>query len=105
MEFGLTLPLRGPLATPATMEEIAKKAEELGYGYLALPDHIVVPRKILQNYPYSETGEFPWRGTDSMEQFTLLAWIAAVTDRIRLMTSIAVIPHRNPLFMAKSLRK
>ena len=106
MEFGLTLPHRGPLAAPATMEEIAKKAEALGYGYIAIPDHIVVPRKILPNYPYSETGEFLWSAdgvTDSMEQFTLLAWIAAVTHRIRVMTSIAVVPHRSPLFMAKSL--
>jgi len=106
MKFGVTMPNRGPLATPETMKEIAQKAEQLGYGYITIPDHIVVPRKIDPNYPYSETGEFVWSAdgvTDCMEQFTLLAWIAAVTSKIRVMTSVTVIPHRNPLFMAKSL--
>ena len=40
---------------------------------------------------------------DSMEQFTLLAWLAAATSKIGLLTSVIVVPHRNPLFMAKSL--
>jgi len=94
------------LSTPATMREIAQKAEALGYDYLTVSDHIVVPRKIDPNYPYSENGEFRWTAegeTDCMEQFTTLAWVAAVTTKIRVMTSVAVIPHRNPLFMAKSL--
>ena len=106
MQFGLSMPNRGPLATPAAMREIAETAEKLGYGYITVSDHIVVPRKIDPNYPYSETGEFRWQSdgeTDCMEQFTLLAWMAAVTTKIRIMTSVIVIPHRNPLFMAKSI--
>ncbi|MEL0113548.1 MAG: LLM class F420-dependent oxidoreductase [Rickettsiales bacterium] len=106
MQFGLSMPNRGPLATPETMREIAVAAEKLGYGYITVSDHIVVPRKIDPNYPYSENGEFRWSSdgeTDCMEQFTLLAWIAAVTTKIRVMTSVIVVPHRNPLFMAKSL--
>ena len=106
MKFGLAIPNRGPMATAECIKEIAQTAEQLGYYYLAVPDHIVVPRKIDPNYPYSETGEFVWTSdgvTDCMEQFTLLAWLAAVTNTIRIMTSVAVIPHRNPLFMAKSI--
>ena len=106
MKFGLSIPNRGPLATPAIIKELAQTAEQLEYRYIAIPDHIVVPRKIDPNYPYSETGEFVWTSdgvTDCMEQFTLLAWVAAVTNTIRVLTSVTVIPHRNPLFMAKSL--
>ena len=106
MQFGLSAPFRGPLATARNIRLIAEKAEQLGYGYLTVSDHIVVPNAIASAYPYSETGEFPWSAggdRDCMEQFTLLAWIAAVTSRIRLLTSVAVIPHRNPLFMAKSI--
>ena len=106
MQFGLSLPNRGPLATPEDMREIAVQAEALGYGYLTVSDHIVVPRKIDANYPYSETGEFRWTSdgeVDCMEQFTVLAWLAAVTRKIRIMTSVVVVPHRNPLFMAKSI--
>lgn len=106
MQFGLSMPNRGPLAKPEIMKEIAATAENLGYGYITVSDHLVVPRKIDPNYPYSETGEFRWSSdgeTDCMEQFTLLAWIAAVTSKIRVMTSVVVVPHRNPIFMAKSL--
>ncbi len=106
MKFGVSAPFRGPLAEAGTIRRIAEAAERLGYGYLTVSDHIVVPKRIESDYPYSESGEFPWSAggdLDCMEQFTLLAWIAAVTSRIRLLTSVAVIPHRSPLFMAKSL--
>lgn len=106
MQFGLSMPNRGPLAKPEIMREIAQKAEALGYGYITVSDHLVVPRKIDPNYPYSENGEFRWSSdgeVDCMEQFTLLSWIAAVTSKIRVMTSVVVVPHRNPIFMAKSL--
>ena len=106
MQFGLSMPNRGSLATPEAMREIAIQAEALGYGYLTVSDHILVPRKIDPNYPYSETGEFRWTSdgeVDCMEQFTVLAWMAAVTSKIRILTSVIVVPHRNPLFMAKSI--
>lgn len=106
MKFGLSAPNRGPLATAESLKAIADRAEVLGYSYLTVSDHIVVPRKIDPNYPYSETGEFRWKAegnSDCMEQFALLAWLAALTTNIRLLTSVIVIPHRNPVFMAKAL--
>ena len=106
MEFGLSIPNRGPLAMPEIIREIAEAAEGLDYGYLTVSDHIAVPRKIDANYPYSENGQFRWASdgeVDCMEQFTLIAWLAAVTIKVRIMTSVIVIPHRNPLFMAKSI--
>ncbi len=106
IQFGLSAPFRGPLANPTDCRTLARAAENLGFDVLTVADHIVVPQTIGANYPYSETGEFAWTAdgsTDCMEQFTLLAWLAAVTTRIRLLTSVIVVPHRNPLFMAKSL--
>ena len=106
MEFGVSAPIRGPLANAASIRALAEKAEALGYHYLTVSDHIAVPTEIDSDYPYSETGDFPWvEGGDveCMEQFTLLSWLAAITSKIRLLTSVTVVPHRNPLFMAKSL--
>lgn len=106
MQFGFSAPFRGPLANPGDIRTIAEAAERLGYGVLSVADHIVVPSTVDAQYPYSETGEFAWTAdgsTDCMEQFTLLAWLAAVTTEIRLLTSVIVVPHRNPLFMAKSI--
>lgn len=106
MQFGFSAPFRGPLATAQSIKTIAQRAEALGYAVLSVSDHLVVPKNIAPNYPYSDTGEFAWSAdgsADCMEQFTLLPWIAAVTERVKLLTSVAVIPHRNPLFMAKSI--
>ena len=106
MQFGVSAPFRGPLAKPDIIRRLAQKAEERGFGYLTVSDHIVIPKTVAPNYPYSDTGRFTWLdigGTDCMEQFTLMAWLAAATAKIRILSSVIVVPHRNPLFMAKSL--
>ncbi|MBT4488218.1 MAG: LLM class F420-dependent oxidoreductase [Rhodospirillaceae bacterium] len=106
MKFGLSMPIRGPLANAASIRTLAERAEALGYEYITVSDHIVVPTEIDSKYPYSETGDFPWSeggDVECMEQFTLLSWLAGITSRVRLLTSVTVVPHRSPLFMAKSL--
>ena len=102
MEFGLAIPTRGPLADRASIEAIATRAEALGFSWLAVPDHLIVPRAIDSRYPYSDTGAFP--GSESgecLEQFTLLAFLAAITTRARLLTSVTVVPHRGAIETAK----
>ncbi len=104
MKFGFMLPSRGPLARPEQLAIIAKRGEELGYIFLMFPDHIVIPRNVSSQYPYSESGVFP--GTDNsetMEQLTTLAYLAGQTTSIRLVTSVMVVPHRSPVFTAKAL--
>jgi len=83
---------------------IARKGEELGFDALLTGDHILVPRNISSVYPYTEGGEFPGSPSgESMEQITLLSYIAGQTSKIRLVTSVLIVPHRNPLIAAKSL--
>ncbi len=102
MEIGLSIPARGPMATAECIRGLAEGAERLGFGHLAVPDHILVPRTIDSTYPYSASGEFPGAsGGDSLEQFTLLAWLAALNATARLVTSVAVVPHRGAVHTAK----
>lgn len=104
MKYGFTLPGRGPLATPETLGKIASKGEELGFDALLTGDHILVPRTIASPYPYTENGEFPGGPSgESMEQLTLLAFLAGQTSKIRLVTSVIIVPHRNALVAAKAL--
>ncbi|MDA1128406.1 MAG: TIGR03619 family F420-dependent LLM class oxidoreductase [Chloroflexi bacterium] len=104
MKYGFTLPGRGPLASPERLGTIARRGEELGFDALLTGDHILVPRNISSVYPYTEGGEFPGSSTgESMEQITLLSYIAGQTSKIRLVTSVLIVPHRNPLIAAKSL--
>ena len=59
MKFGFNVPVRGPGADPVGMTEIARRAESLGYDYIAVTDHISVPRNINSRYPYTENGMVP----------------------------------------------
>ncbi|MEE3246244.1 MAG: hypothetical protein VX213_01975, partial [Chloroflexota bacterium] len=87
MKYGFTLPGRGQLATPERLGIIAKKGEEFGFDSLLTGDHILVPRNISSPYPYTESGEFPGSTSgESMEQITLLSYIAGQTSKIRLVT-------------------
>jgi probable F420-dependent oxidoreductase len=104
MKYGFTVPGRGPLAEPDSLITIAQRAEELGYDSISMGDHILVPRNIQSTYPYTEGGEFPGGATGaSMEQLTALAFIAGATRTIKLVTSVMIVPHRNPLVAAKAL--
>jgi probable F420-dependent oxidoreductase len=102
MDIGLVVPTRGPLATPDAIRTLVRRAEELGYAHLVVSDHLVVPRSIDSRYPYSESGD--WAGGASgqcLEMFTLLAFLAAVSERMRLVTGVAVIPYRGAVHTAK----
>jgi probable F420-dependent oxidoreductase len=104
MRFGLSIPHRGPLANPQAIRAIAEQAEALGFDVLTVSDHIVVPRNIQSTYPYSPDGGFPGgRSGECFEQLSLLNFLAGVTHKARLLTSIMVVPHREPLLTAKAL--
>ena len=104
MEFGLGIPTRGPLATPDDIVTVARRGEEMGFDALSVSDHIVIPSNIASRYPYTETGEFPGGPTgECLEQLALVSFLAGQTSRVRLLTSVMVLPHRGPVFAAKAL--
>jgi probable F420-dependent oxidoreductase len=102
MKFGISIPTWGPMASPEPMEALARRADELGFGFLSVADHIVLPKQVSSRYPYSETGEYTGDGY-FMDQLTVLGFLAAHTSRIRLVTSVMVLPYRNPIHTAKML--
>lgn len=104
MRVGLTIPVRGALATPEAAKALAERAENLGFAHLAVTDHIIVPKSIESRYPYNQSGKFPGTtGGDCFEQFTLLAYLAAISSKPRLVTAVTVIPHRGAVHTAKIL--
>ena len=104
MEFGCHLPMFGPIATRHNVLTFARRMEALGYDSLWASDHIVFPYTIRSRYPYSETGKFPLPPTANfLEPLTTLALIAGVTERVKLGTTILVLPHRHPVLAAKIL--
>ena len=58
MDFGFYLPMGGPLATGDALASLARRGEELGFGFLSTGDHLIAPRQVRSRYPYSDTGEY-----------------------------------------------
>jgi probable F420-dependent oxidoreductase len=94
----------GPIATRATVLAFARRMEALGFDSLWASDHVVVPYTIRSRYPYSATGQFPLPpDANFLEPLTTLALVAGVTERVRLGTTVLVLPHRHPVLAAKML--
>jgi probable F420-dependent oxidoreductase len=104
MQIGFNLPISGPLSSPEIVTRIAQQGEALGYDYLTLTDHIVLPNLRVPSYPYSESGEFFGEGPERRhELLTTASFIAAKTRRIRLVLAVLVVPHRPAVLAAKML--
>jgi probable F420-dependent oxidoreductase len=104
MDFGLNLVTRGITGGADGLLAVARKAEAAGFGHVTANDHVVVPNSITSRYPYTATGEWPGaRGGECLEQLTVLGFFAAATSRIRLVTSVMVVPQRPAVLAAKAL--
>jgi probable F420-dependent oxidoreductase len=104
MQIGFNLPSGGPLASAENLTRLAQGGEALGFGYATISDHVVIPADIHATYPYTDSGEFPAssRG-ERHEQLTEVMFVAARTTKLRLVTSVMVVPHRPALLTAKIL--
>jgi len=104
MEFGLHLPHLGRSASRDILRGFAQAAEQVGFDSLWVSDHVIVPRSLASRYPYNETGEFPFRAESPfLDPIATLLFIAGCTERVRLGTSVLIIPYRNPVVQAKEL--
>jgi probable F420-dependent oxidoreductase len=89
---------------PSSLAAVARKAEELGYESLWIPEHIILPVNYKSPYPYSSSGRMPAPpDTPLHDPMLALAYVAGITSRIRLATGIYVLPIRNPFTTAKAV--
>ncbi len=96
MFFGIELAFGGELTK---VTQAAKMAEEAGIDQLVLFDHVVMGTRT-DRYPFGKfpvPPEYPW-----MEPLTVLAAIAASTQRIRIGTSVLITPLRPAPLLAKT---
>src|ERR1700761_29090 len=104
MQIGFNAPTSGPLIEPDSLTAIIVEGEALGFDYVTISDHIMVPRNLESKYPYTDTGEFP-AGTQAawLEQLATTAFIFALTKKLRFVLSVMVVPHRPAVLTAKLL--
>ncbi|MFI9171979.1 LLM class F420-dependent oxidoreductase [Streptomyces lincolnensis] len=100
MEYGIQLPVQSQStiytepweagAGPADLVEIARAADRAGFAYLASCDHVAIPRRLA-----------PAMSTVWYDPVATLAFLAGVTERVRLLSHVAVVGLRHPLLTAK----
>jgi probable F420-dependent oxidoreductase len=100
MRYGFYLPTRGPTATRDGVLTLAREGERLGLHSAMIADHIVFPTESDSVYPYTLDRRHPGGG-DALETFSILGVVAGATERLRLVTSVLVLPYRNPVLTAK----
>jgi len=104
MQIGFNAPTSGPLIEPDSVVRIITEGEALGFDYVTVSDHIMVPRNLESKYPYTNTGEFPAGSAAAwLEQLATTAFIAALTKKLRFVLSVMVVPHRPAVLTAKIL--
>src|SRR5215218_6362833 len=105
MKFGLMFTNTGMGSTSDGAIQLATAAEEAGIESLWTVEHVVVPSGYASAYPYDKSGKM----AGGAEEFDLpdpliwLAYVAAVTKKIKLATGIVILPQRNPLVTAKAV--
>jgi probable F420-dependent oxidoreductase len=100
MRYGFYLPTRGPTATREGVLSLAREGERLGLHSAMIADHIVFPVESQSAYPYTLDKKHP-SGGDALETFSILGVVAGATEKLRLVTSVLVLPYRNPVLTAK----
>ena len=104
MKYGFSLIMRGHEATREAFAAIAEKAEEYGLDSLWSSDHIVVPPRTVSKYPGRASGEFPDNWLEAYwTPFTALSYVAALTRKVTVGTSVLILPMRNSIEVARQV--
>jgi alkanesulfonate monooxygenase SsuD/methylene tetrahydromethanopterin reductase-like flavin-dependent oxidoreductase (luciferase family) len=90
MRIGVNVPNFGPGTRPDVLRSWARTVEGLGYDLLMVSDHVAITPDVAEQYP-----------APFYEPFTTLAWLAGVTERVQLGTTVLIVPYRHPLLVAR----
>ena len=102
MKFALGMPgliLYPPIASPWESEansddilRVARKADQVGWDWLTLSEHVVIPREMTDVM-----------GPRFPEAVSAAAVLAGATQRIKILTYVLVLPYRHPVMLAKQI--
>jgi probable F420-dependent oxidoreductase len=90
MDVGVWIPNCRHLATPEIIRTTAVRAEQLGYDSVWVSDHVVVPRANIENF-----------GETIFDPLVTLGVAAGATSRVKLGTTVLIVPYRNAVVTAK----
>src|SRR5262249_8031262 len=102
MHYGFYLPTRGAATMPDDITTLVQHGEAYGFHSVMIADHIVFPTDIHSPYPYTVSGVFPGHG-HARHQLTVRTFGAPKPPALPLVTSVMIVPYRNPVLPAKML--
>jgi probable F420-dependent oxidoreductase len=79
------------VAGPGELARVVRAADRVGFFYVAVCDHVAIPRRL------ADAMSTTWYDT-----VATLGWIAALTERVRLLSHVYVLPYRHPAIVAKA---
>lgn len=82
---------------------LAQRAEALGFESFWLPEHPIIPVTTTSKYGGTPDGSIPPFMMDMADPFISLARASAVTEKIKLGTSVCLVPEHNPIAQAKQI--
>lgn len=101
LRYGMTLPIQGQSklmaeaweasAGPAELARVARACDRAGFDNVSVCDHVAVPRHLADRM-----------STVWYDPVATLGWLAGITERVRLLSQVYVLPYRSPLQTAKS---
>jgi probable F420-dependent oxidoreductase len=95
MRFGLFGVNFGSCADPELQRRVVLAAEEVGFDSVWTGEHVALP---IEGNPVPTPAETPF-----LDSVVALTRVAALTTRLRLGTGVLVLPHHNPVLVAKAL--
>ncbi len=106
MKFGIRIPppQMGPIADPDFIVRYSRLVESLGFESIWTIDHALMCVEYDSTYPYKTTGRTPIPADSDMpDPLILMMLIASATERLRIGTSMLILPQRHPLILAKEI--
>src|SRR5262245_54083193 len=104
MKIGFAFANAGPFAEPSLIAHLARMADAAGVESLWTVEHVFVPAGYKSEYPYDKSGKMPGGEVLPIPDPVLpLAYVAAITSKIRLGTGVMILPQRHPAYVAKEL--
>ena len=91
MKFGVNLINFGPGANPESLTRSVNLVEAIGYHLIMSSDHIAVTPDVSSRYP-----------APFYEPLTTMGWLAATTQSMEIGTTVAILPYRSPLEIARA---
>jgi probable F420-dependent oxidoreductase len=104
IDWGVHLPHLGRSVSRESIVNFAQTLEENGVHSAWVSDHVCWPAEIASKYPYTDDGSFaPSPDMAWLDPLGTLQFVSGVTEKIRLGTTVLILPYRQPITTAKQL--